>query len=144
MLANHHYAGNVRELRSILLRALIFRRGATIDADDGRPLLIARDGGGYSAGTTENSVNHLARAAFVAATSAVGDFWSAIYQPFSEGRLPRAAVALTIKLAREQGAATMPKIALLLNACDPQSTDPEERRRFFKFNNVLYKTIRIN
>lgn len=144
LLENHYYAGNVRELRSILLRALIFRRGAMIDAEDIRPLLIARDGGGYSAGTTENSVNHLARAAFVAATSAVGDFWSAIYQPFSEGRLPRAAVALTIRLAREQGAATMPKIALLLNACDPQSADPEERRRFFKFKNFLYKTIRIN
>jgi hypothetical protein len=38
----------------------------------------------------------------------------------------------------------MPKLARLLRACDPGSSDPEERKRFYRFKNFLYKTIRIS
>jgi DNA-binding NtrC family response regulator len=33
-LRTHHWPGNVRELRNVVHRALLLRRGATIDADD--------------------------------------------------------------------------------------------------------------
>jgi len=32
---------------------------------------------------------------------------------------------------------------MALRACDPRSTDPEQQRRFFKFKNFLYKTVRV-
>jgi hypothetical protein len=53
-------------------------------------------------------------------------------------------VAQVVEMARAQGAATMPKAAELLRACDPRSDDDEERKTFFKFKNFLYKTIRIS
>jgi hypothetical protein len=37
----------------------------------------------------------------------------------------------------------MPDIALALKACDPHSSDGDEQRRFYKFKNFLYKTVKI-
>jgi hypothetical protein len=37
----------------------------------------------------------------------------------------------------------MPDIALALKACNPHSKDEEEQRRFYKFKNFLYKTVKI-
>ena len=41
LLAGHHYTGNIRELRSILLRALFFRKGRVIAEEDIRRVLGA-------------------------------------------------------------------------------------------------------
>ena len=38
-MAGHDYTGNIRELRSILLRALLFRRARAITTDDVRRAL---------------------------------------------------------------------------------------------------------
>lgn len=143
LLAQHHYTGNIRELRSILLRALFFRKKRTISEDDIQRVLDAL-------GTLENQgavvrlTDQVARELFGLLAQGEGDFWKTVYTPFSENRISRDVVAAVVDLARSQGATTMPRIAEQLRACDPRSEDAEERRTFFKFKNFLYKTIRIS
>ncbi|HEX9874805.1 MAG TPA: GPMC system transcriptional regulator [Deferrimonas sp.] len=142
LLARHHYTGNVRELRSILLRALFFRKGRILTEED---ILQAR--GNQETREEEGAVERLteqaAREIFAAIARGELDFWSAVHLPYSENRISRDVVAQVVELARAQGASTMPKAAELLRACDPRSDDDEERKTFFKFKNFLYKTIRI-
>ncbi|MFA5701600.1 MAG: sigma 54-interacting transcriptional regulator, partial [Desulfuromonas sp.] len=145
LLQNHHYTGNMRELRSVLLRALFFRRSESISAEEIRRAI------GNSLGTATSSLDaadaqgkihaELAQRVFTSIISGGEDFWSALYTPYSNNDLPRAAVIACIELARSQGATTMPAIAGMLKACDPTSTS--ERKTFFRFKNFLYKTIRI-
>lgn len=143
LLAQHHYTGNIRELRSILLRALFFRKKRLISEDDIHRVLDAL-------GTLENQgavvrlTDQVARELFAQLEGGEGDFWKIVYTPFSENRISRDVVAAVVDLARAQGAVTMPRIAEQLRACDPRSDDPEARRIFFKFKNFLYKTIRIS
>jgi len=143
LLQHHHYTGNMRELRSILLRALFFRRAEVINAADirraiGTPLAIAEESVPHAKIYTE-----MAQRVFASIVNGNEDFWSAIYSPYSNNDLPRDAVIAAIDLARSHGAATMPAIARTLKACDPSSARSEERKTFFRFKNFLYKTIRI-
>ncbi len=143
LLARHHYTGNVRELRSILLRALFFRTGRVITEEDirqarGNPETAMEEG------AVERLTEEAAREIFAAVTRGGQDFWSAVHLPYSENRISRDVVAQVVELARAQGATTMPKAAELLRACDPRSDDDEERKTFFKFKNFLYKTIKIS
>ncbi|MCA1796229.1 MAG: sigma 54-interacting transcriptional regulator, partial [Geobacteraceae bacterium] len=143
MLQNHHYTGNMRELRSILLRALFFRRADIISADDirraiGSPMVLEEHS------TAHDKINAgMAQRVFTSIVNGEEDFWSAIYAPYSSNDLPRDAVVATVDLARSHGATTMPAIAKALKACDPTSDRSEERKTFFRFKNFLYKTIRI-
>jgi DNA-binding NtrC family response regulator len=142
LLARHHYSGNVRELRSILLRALFFRKGRLISEEDIRQALGNQETG-EEAGAVARLTEQAAREIFAAIARGEQDFWSAVHLPYSENRISRDVVAQVVEMARAQGAATMPKAAELLRACDPRSDDDEERKTFFKFKNFLYKTIRI-
>lgn len=145
LLAQHRFSGNIRELRSILLRALFLRSGPTITEAD----IIAA----YSVhpaepvvenGKIENLDREAAREIFSSILNGDGDFWGNLYRPYSENRISREMVKRVIDLARGEGAGSMPKIARLLKACDPQSDDPEQKKRFYKFKNFLYKTIHIS
>ncbi|HBT82502.1 MAG: Fis family transcriptional regulator [Desulfuromonadales bacterium GWD2_61_12] len=142
LLSRHHYTGNIRELRSILLRALFFRSGRVITEDDIRKVLagLAPPPG---EGAVEKLTGEVARELFEAIQAGHSDFWSGVYLPFSENRISRDAVAGVMELARNAGAASMPKAAILLRACDPKSSDAEERKTFFRFKNFLYKTVKI-
>jgi len=142
LLAGHDYTGNIRELRSILLRALLFRRARAITTDDVRRALTG-------IGSAPAPLP-----AFTAATppevrllnalrAGEGDFWELVHQPFSEKQLTKDTVRALIDAVRRGGARNMPEIALELKACDPRSDDEEERLRFYKFKNFLYKTVRI-
>ncbi|WP_305045260.1 GPMC system transcriptional regulator [Geoalkalibacter sp.] len=143
VLVAHHYTGNIRELRSILLRALIFRRGATISAEDIRAVLPGAPPS--SAGERAQKLSDaLADEIYEELRGGAANFWDALYQPFSSSRLTRETVVAVIERARGEGAGSMPKLALALRACDPKSTDPEEKKTFFRFKNFLYKTIRIS
>ncbi len=75
--------------------------------------------------------------------SGEGDFWSLVHQPFIENELTRDTVKSLIEGARRNGARNMPAIALALKACDPHSEAADEQRRYFKFKNFLYKTVKI-
>jgi len=141
LLTRHHYSGNIRELRSLLLRALFLRRGRQIREADIRAALGTE--------TPPPPVplaalfNEAAQNIFSDIIDGPGDFWGALYRPYSENRITRDTVARVVDLARQRGATTMPKIAMLLKACDPRSRDEQEQKTFFRFKNFLYKTIRI-
>lgn len=142
LLAGHDYSGNIRELRSILLRALLFRRGRGVTVEDVRRAMTG-------VGSTPAPLP-----AFTAATpperrllealrTGEGNFWSLVHQPFTEKQLTKDTVRALITSVRRSGARSMPEIAVVLKACDPRSTDPEEQRRFYKLKNFLYKTVRV-
>jgi transcriptional regulator with GAF, ATPase, and Fis domain len=142
LLAEHDYTGNIRELRSILLRALLFRRGRSITLEDVRRALT---GVGSSppalpafTATTPPEVRLLE-----ALRSGEGDFWTLVHQPFTEMKLTKASVRSLVVAARRAGARSMPEVAVALKACDPRSAAAEEQRKFFKFKNFLYKTVRV-
>ena len=142
LLAEHDYTGNIRELRSILLRALLFRRGRSITLEDVRRALT---GVGSSppalpafTATTPPEVRLLE-----ALRSGEGDFWTLVHQPFTEKQLTKDSVRTLVVAARRAGARSMPEVAVALKACDPRSAAAEEQRKFFKFKNFLYKTVRV-
>lgn len=142
LLAAHRYSGNIRELRSILVRALFFHAGRSIDHQDIRQAI-----GSAKPRTDDDHASRLTRQQATDLIDEIeqgnGNFWESIYLPYSDNRITRDTVLEVIARARTRGAASMPKLALLLKACDPKSSDPEEKKRFFKFKNFLYKTIRI-
>lgn len=144
-LARHHYSGNIRELRSILVRALFFRQGHRIDEllirqSLGRP---HRENTPRPEQANQRLSEELAGQILTTITSGVENFWTALYSPYTENRITRDIVLLVIDMARRQGATSMPKLASLLKACDPSSDASRERKTFFRFKNFLYKTIRI-
>ena len=142
LLKEHQYSGNIRELRSILLRALFFRKGRVINAEDIRRALPAAP---IRRNTSQTSVltDQLAREIYNEVVAAEKDFWTALYIPYTNNTISRDVVSSVIDLARERGASNMPQIATMLRACDSQSDDDKERKTFYKFKNFLYKTIRI-
>ncbi|MBW2185401.1 MAG: Fis family transcriptional regulator, partial [Deltaproteobacteria bacterium] len=142
LLKEHQYSGNIRELRSILLRALFFRKGRVINVDDIRralPTTPIRRCTSQTAVLTEQ----VAREIYNVIVSGDNDFWTALYIPYTNNTISRDVVSGVIDIARERGANNMPQIATMLRACDSQSDDDKERKTFYKFKNFLYKTIRI-
>lgn len=142
VLSQHHYTGNVRELRSILLRALFFRKKRVLSEEDMRRAIGEPE---RPKGTVavEKLTTQVAEEIFLGLRKGEGDFWERVYEPFSESRISRDVVAAVIDLARREGATNMPKIAVMLQACDPRAKDAQSRKTFFRFKNFLYKTIRI-
>jgi transcriptional regulator with GAF, ATPase, and Fis domain len=142
LLAAHHYTGNIRELRSILLRALFFRKGRSVSEDDIRSILTALDPP-QSQMSRGSLTSDAAREIYQRIVKGESDFWSGIYEPYSANRITRDIVIEIIEIARAAGADTMPKSAELLRACDPRSEAAEEKKTFFRYKNFLYKTVRI-
>ncbi|HKK00655.1 MAG TPA: sigma 54-interacting transcriptional regulator, partial [Desulfuromonadales bacterium] len=145
LLARHRYTGNIRELRSILLRALFFSKGRVISEDNISRVLTAMSGSehaedGEAAGQL---TGRLAAEIYAAIESGESDFWSGVYTPYTESRITRDMVVAVVEQARAAGSGTMPKLARTLKACDPASEDAEEKKTFYRFKNFLYKTIRI-
>jgi transcriptional regulator with GAF, ATPase, and Fis domain len=141
-LVNHRFGGNIRELRSILLRALFFRTGNCITEDDIQRA-IGNDSQELQESTNDRFQDQLA-AEILAAISDGKNFWDAVYEPYSKNRIPRDVVALIIEQSRLAAGRTMPQIALHLKAVSGNiRSDTTERKKFFKFKNFLYKTIRV-
>jgi len=142
LLTRHHFTGNIRELRSILLRALFLSQGRRIGEDDilqalGMAPANAPEGAG------EKLTEQVAQEIFAAIEAGETDFWQGLHLPYSESRISRDVAVAVVEIARRKGATTMPRVARMLRACDPKSDDPEERKVFYRFKNFLYKTIRI-
>jgi len=144
VLTRHSYKGNIRELRSILLRALFFRSKNVISADSIR-MAIAGTGSGEPAAQLPAVRNLDERLAteILQRIQAGGDFWSELYEPFSKSDISRETVRLVIEKARSLSGKTMPAVARYLKAIGEGAEQEEEQRRLFKFKNFLYKTVKI-
>lgn len=138
LLAKHNYTGNIRELRSILLRALLFRSDHRIDDKD-----IKRAISAVHKPTKIEHDHDIVENILVSLQQGNGDFWTLVHKPFSENQLTSDAVKTLVDRIRRKGAKNMPEVALEMKACDPYSGTAAERRRFYKFKNFLYKTVKI-
>lgn len=142
LLMNHSYKGNIRELRSLLLRALFFRQGKVLTGDDIRRAI--HDGvRGTQASPTEELSDQLA-AEILAEIAGGKNFWEAVYEPYSENHISRDVVRLVVERARAAAGKTMPQTARYLKAVSGDiENDEAEKKLFFRFKNFLYKTVRI-
>ncbi|MCK4501532.1 MAG: GPMC system transcriptional regulator [Desulfuromonadales bacterium] len=146
MLKRHHYTGNIRELRSILLRAMLLRESKTISTAE-IERAIQPQTGSYGDKTDAKRLviaDQAAEEIFKRILANENDFWDAVYQPYSEQELTREVVIKLVEKARAEGATNMPKLARLLRACDPDDNSSTEKKQFYRFKNFLYKTVRIN
>ncbi len=144
ILMRHSYKGNIRELRSILLRALFFRQKSVIT---GEAISLAIAGTGCLEERTPPSVTHdldqrLASEIINKITTG-GDFWADVYEPFSRSDISRETVRLVIENARAKAGKTMPAVARYLKAMTNDVEKEEEQRQLFRFKNFLYKTVKM-
>ncbi len=143
LLQQHHYTGNIRELRSILLRAMLFRRSRIIRGEDIEQTLESTSLMQTTGRADEEQADQTIETIVHELKNSSLSFWDAIYAPYARQELTRDSVLQLIDRARSEGATNMPKLARYLAACDPASTDPEERKKFYRFKNFLYKTVGI-
>lgn len=141
-LVGHNYKGNIRELRSILLRALFFRTGKVLTGED--IMRAIKDGMREQVAPASDRLTEEVAAGIMSQIGSGSDFWEAVYEPYSQSRISRDVVRLVIDKSRLAAGKTMPEIARHLKAivADPMQ-DEEERKRFFRFKNFLYKTVKI-
>ncbi|HEY4745087.1 MAG TPA: sigma 54-interacting transcriptional regulator, partial [Desulfuromonadaceae bacterium] len=144
ILTRHSYKGNIRELRSILLRALFFRRAHVITGD-AIAMAIAGTGSaeGVAALPAARDLDERLANDILARIAGGGDFWTEVYEPFSRSDISRETVRLVIEKSRGIAGKTMPAVARHLKAMDQTTDSAEAQRRLFRFKNFLYKTVRI-
>lgn len=141
-LMKHRYEGNVRELRSILLRAIFFRRGNLIDGEGIRQVIL----GGGAERVTPPQVDDPAGQRVEQILEQIrngGDFWQDIYLPFSRKELPREQVRMLISKARSVVGRQLPAVARFLHAIPEDLNAEEQRRLLYRFKNFIYKTVRL-
>ena len=142
MLVGHSYKGNIRELRSILLRALFFRKGKALGGEDIRQAIS--NGSQEVLPQTSVLLNEQLALEILGEIEKGKDFWQAIYEPYSRSLISKDVVKIAIDKCRATAGAGMPQIARYLKAVTGDiRTDEEERKRFFRFKNFLYKTVKI-
>ena len=139
-LKQHHYRGNVRELKNILLRAMLFRKSSTITKEEIK-----------TACNTEPSSKEESNAHVFIETlldqfdRGEADFWSDIHQPFKNSLMTRDTAKSLILSAKERYQTNLPGLAVKLRACKDRShIDTDERKKFLSFKNFLYKTVKIS
>jgi transcriptional regulator with GAF, ATPase, and Fis domain len=143
VLMRHSYKGNIRELRSILLRALFFRTKNIISADSIRVAIAGTSSAEPSSHLpATRSLDERLAGEIMERIQGDGDFWSEVYEPFSRSDISRETVRIVIEKARGLAGKTLPAVARYLKAVGDGSGQ-EEERRLFKFKNFLYKTVRI-
>jgi DNA-binding NtrC family response regulator len=141
-LVNHSYTGNIRELRSILLRALFFRKGKVISGEEIRQAL--QDGRREQPAKSAAILAEQVAADILRQIRRDTDFWAAVYEPFSRNLISRDVVRLVIEGSKAAAGKSMPQIAQHLKAVAGDiNGNEEERKRFFKFKNFLYKTVKL-
>jgi transcriptional regulator with GAF, ATPase, and Fis domain len=141
-LVGHNYKGNIRELRSILLRALFFRSGKVVTGEDIKRAI--RDGMREQVLPASERLSEEVANSIMGEIGAGKDFWEVVYEPYSKSQISRDVVRLVIEKSRVAAGKSMPEIARHLKAVDGDfQEDEEQRKRFFRFKNFLYKTVRI-
>ena len=139
-LKQHHYRGNVRELKNILLRAMLFRKSSMITKEEIK-----------TACNTEPSYKEESNPHVFIETlldqfdRGEADFWSDIHQPFKNSLMTRDTAKSLILAAKERYQTNLPGLAVKLRACKDRShIDTDERKKFLSFKNFLYKTVKIS
>ena len=143
VLMRHTYKGNIRELRSILLRALFFRSRNVISAESIRMAIAGTEVAEVTQQSVTRNLDERLASEIVERIREGGDFWNDVYEPFSRSDISRETVRLVIERTRELAGKTMPAVARYLKALGNGEGRDEEQRLLFKFKNFLYKTIKI-
>ena len=141
-LINHKYRGNVRELKNILMRAMMFRQGALISLKDVIEACQSESSNGSDA--LKQTVDHI-DSILKRLEVGEGDFWSQVHKPFKENIITKGTVKDLIQTARNRYQANLPGLAVKLGACTRHyQSNSEELKKFTSFKNFLYKTIKIS
>ncbi len=141
-LLGYEFKGNVRELRSILLRAYFLKKGREINRD-GLITAIGIESTRLTGGKVFSGED-TGTGIYESIVSNDKDFWSAIYEPFINREISRESVKLVLNKARLNGDDSLPKLAVRLKACkEGFSKLPAEKKKFISFRNFLYKTVKI-
>ncbi|WP_277057711.1 GPMC system transcriptional regulator [Trichlorobacter lovleyi] len=142
-LVLHQYEGNIRELRSILLRAMFFRRGNVIGGESIRQAIKGVGLGSVtSAGDGRELASHLADT-IIEKIRQGGNFWQDLYEPFTRNDISRDVVRLVVEKSRAFAGRPLPAVARNLRALTDGMSDDEQRKMLYKFKNFLYKTVRL-
>lgn len=142
-LVLHQYEGNIRELRSILLRAMFFRRGNVIGGESIRQAIKGVGLGSVtSAGDGRELASHLADT-IIEKIRQGGNFWQDLYEPFTRNDISRDVVRLVVEKSRAFAGRPLPAVARNLRALTDGMSDDEQRKALYKFKNFLYKTVRL-
>ncbi|NIQ00889.1 MAG: GAF domain-containing protein [Nitrospinaceae bacterium] len=139
-LTQCNYRGNVRELKNLLLRTLLFCKNSVITGED------LSNAGGKETPEPEAWVQDANWESKILeqVEQGQGDFWTSVYQPFKSKRLTRDAVSSLIQAAKNRYQTNLPGLAVKLGVCDSQFRDnSEENKKFLSFKNFLYKTVKI-
>jgi len=144
ILRQHTYHGNIRELRSILLRALFFRSRNIISGDAIKQAIAVTGNLDTRANqSTSHTLDEQLAVEILERIAAGGDFWTDIYEPFARNDLSRETVRLVIEKSRAVAGKTMPAVARHLKALADGLNKADEQRQLFRFKNFLYKTVRL-
>jgi DNA-binding NtrC family response regulator len=139
-LTHRKYRGNVRELKNLLLRTLLFCKNSRITQED----LINASGEEWAEPPAAAENNGWIQEVLETLEQGQGDFWTSIYHPFKNKRLTRDAVSSLIEAAKTRYQTNLPGVAVKLGVCGAQfRNDPEENKKFLSFKNFLYKTVKI-
>jgi len=141
-LINHKYRGNVRELKNILMRAMMFRQGSLIRLKDVVEACQSESPNG--SGALKQTVDHI-DSILKRLEVGEGDFWSQVHKPFKENIITKGTVKDLIQTARNRYQANLPGLAVKLGACTRHyQSNSEELKKFTSFKNFLYKTVKIS
>ena len=141
-LKQHSYRGNVRELKNILLRAMLFRKGAVISKNE----IMSACQPSFSKISSESKTSPSFIDTLLSQfETGDADFWTDIHQPFKANQLTRDTVLSIILAAKTKYQTNLPGLALKLRACKTRShLDSHDRKKFVSFKNFLYKTIKLS
>lgn len=147
-LTNYHFRGNVRELKNILLRSLLFFSGPAIrkadlvkaakktDSEKGVNKVAETNGSEFIESTAKEILFRITEDGI--------DFWEAVYRPYSDNMITKPMVKKIVAIAREKFGGTLPNLAVKLKVCEENfKINPEEKKKYTSFKNFLYKTVKI-
>ena len=118
------------------------RKGKIINGEDIR--MAIRDGMREAPTQATTKLTEEVADEILAQVGETRDFWEAVYEPYSQNLISRDVVKLVVEKTRMTAGRGMPQIARQLKAITGDvNSDEEQRKRFFKFKNFLYKTVKI-
>ena len=141
-LINFKYRGNVRELKNILMRAMMFSQGSLISLKD--VVEACQSESPNDSDALKQTVDHI-DSILKQLEVGEGDFWSQVHKPFKENIITKGTVKDLIQTARNRYQANLPGLAVKLGACTRHyQSNSEELKKFTSFKNFLYKTVKIS